>query len=170
MEDKWSIFHFSQSNPKGPGQGEGDVAALLRRVAGSLDELGDIQVQDVTFRSEMADGEDDLTMTVYYHRESATLVRVVRPRPLAGRTSVKGQFWFDTSRTLGKRLQSVGCSRGATGLWMSAGEDYDRDAPATQPVLEFKRGWAPAVGRWFAHPVGEERHASSVVRLGVHQR
>jgi hypothetical protein len=71
MEDKWSIFHFSQSNPKGPGQG--GVAVLLRRVAESLDELGDIQVQDVTFRSELTDGEDDLTMTVYYHREPRRL-------------------------------------------------------------------------------------------------
>jgi hypothetical protein len=27
--DQWRAFHFSQSNPEGPGQG--DVAALLRR-------------------------------------------------------------------------------------------------------------------------------------------
>jgi hypothetical protein len=67
MEDKWMIFHFAQSNPKGPGQG--DVAALLRRVAESVEELGDVQIQDVTFRSEVTDGEDDLAMTVYYHRE-----------------------------------------------------------------------------------------------------
>lgn len=48
---KWSIFHFSQSNGDGPGRG--DVPALLRRVADSLDALGDVQVQDVTFRSEV---------------------------------------------------------------------------------------------------------------------
>jgi len=66
MDDKWTIFHFSQSNPKGLGQG--DVAALLRRVAESVDELGDVQVQDVTFHTEPTEGEDDLTMTVYYHR------------------------------------------------------------------------------------------------------
>ena len=66
MDDKWTIFHFSQSNPKGPGQG--DVAALLRLVAESVDELGDVQVQDVTFHTEPTDDEDDLTMTVYYHR------------------------------------------------------------------------------------------------------
>jgi hypothetical protein len=65
--DQWSALHFSQSNPSGPGQGE--VAALLRRVADSLDELGDVQVKDITFRSEVTDGEDDLTMTVYYHRQ-----------------------------------------------------------------------------------------------------
>jgi len=63
----WTVLHFSQSNPAGEGQG--DVAALLRRVADSLDDLGDVQVQDVTFSSGVTDGEDDLTMTVYYQRE-----------------------------------------------------------------------------------------------------
>jgi hypothetical protein len=38
--DKWTTFHFSQSNPNGVG--EGDVAALLRRVADSIDDLGDV--------------------------------------------------------------------------------------------------------------------------------
>jgi hypothetical protein len=33
-DERWSMFHFSQSNPAGPGQG--DVAALLRRVADSI--------------------------------------------------------------------------------------------------------------------------------------
>lgn len=60
----WKIFHFSQSNPVGPGQG--DVGALLRRVADTLDELGDIIVQDITFSKQVTAGEDDLTMTVYY--------------------------------------------------------------------------------------------------------
>jgi hypothetical protein len=63
--DRWTISHFAQSNPSGPGQG--DVAALLRRVADSLDELGDVTVQDSTFHAEPTAGEDDLTMTVYYH-------------------------------------------------------------------------------------------------------
>jgi hypothetical protein len=63
----WTVLHFSQSNPSGTGQG--DVAALLRRVADTIDSFGDIQVQDITFHSEVDDGEDDLTMTVYYHAE-----------------------------------------------------------------------------------------------------
>jgi hypothetical protein len=63
----WSVLHFSQSNPEGPGQG--DVAALLRRVADTLDGLGDVDVQDMTFQSQVTDGEDDLTVTVYYHRK-----------------------------------------------------------------------------------------------------
>jgi hypothetical protein len=63
----WTILHFSKSNPS--GQGQGDVAALLRSVANSLDALGDIQVQDITFQSEVTEDEDDLTMTVYYVQE-----------------------------------------------------------------------------------------------------
>jgi hypothetical protein len=68
MSDKWTVLHFAQSNPDGPGQG--DVAALLRRVADSLDKLGDVTVQDITFHSEPTAEEADLTMTVYYHSRS----------------------------------------------------------------------------------------------------
>ncbi len=64
--DKWTMFHFSQSNPAGEEQG--DVAALLRRVAKSLEALGDVQVNDITFSSKVTGDEDDLTMTVYYDR------------------------------------------------------------------------------------------------------
>jgi hypothetical protein len=46
--DEWTMLHFSQSNPEGPGQGS--VPALLRRLADSIDELGDIDVHDITFR------------------------------------------------------------------------------------------------------------------------
>jgi len=65
--DRWSIFHFTQSNPAGVDQG--DVAALLRRVADSLDALGDVEVMDITFTSTPTDGEDDLQITVYYARK-----------------------------------------------------------------------------------------------------
>jgi hypothetical protein len=66
--DEWTISHFSQSNPKGEGQG--DVTALLRRVADTLDGMGDVDVQDITFHTEVTDGGDDLTMTVYYSRRT----------------------------------------------------------------------------------------------------
>lgn len=66
--NEWKTLHFSQSNPRGTGQG--DVSALLRRVAETLENLGDVQVEDVTFHSQVTDGEDDLTMTVYYQRQS----------------------------------------------------------------------------------------------------
>jgi hypothetical protein len=67
-DTSWTILHFSQSNPSGVGQG--DVAALLRRVADSIESYGDIDVADITFHSAVTDGEDDLTMTVYYHQQS----------------------------------------------------------------------------------------------------
>jgi hypothetical protein len=66
IEDR-KISNFSQSNPTGKNQG--DPAALLRRVADSLDSLGDVQVQDIVFNSEPTADEDDLTMTVYCHRQ-----------------------------------------------------------------------------------------------------
>jgi hypothetical protein len=62
---KWTVNHFSQANPKGSHQG--DVPRLLRRVAKSIDDLGPLDVQDITFGSEItADGEWH-HLTVYYH-------------------------------------------------------------------------------------------------------
>jgi len=63
----FTISHFSQSNPAGDGQG--DVPALLRRVADSVESLGDVQVQDITFHTEPTDREDSLTVMVYYDRQ-----------------------------------------------------------------------------------------------------
>jgi hypothetical protein len=59
------VSHFTQSNPIGPGQG--DVGALLRRVADAIDRLGDVQIRDITFRSDITDGEDDVRFTVYFN-------------------------------------------------------------------------------------------------------
>lgn len=65
--DDWTINHFSQSNPSGAGQG--NVPALLRRVVDSIEELGDVQVADITFSSSVCDDEDDLTVTVYFDKQ-----------------------------------------------------------------------------------------------------
>ncbi len=54
--DEWTVLHFSQSNPA--GEGKGDVVALLHRVANSLNELGDVAVRDVAFRSAVTPGKD----------------------------------------------------------------------------------------------------------------
>lgn len=64
-DPRWSARHFSLANPRGPGQA--DVPALLRRVADSIERLGRIDVQDITFHPEMDDGGVAWpTVTVYY--------------------------------------------------------------------------------------------------------
>jgi hypothetical protein len=67
MESFTKMSHFSQANPKGEGQR--DVPALLRRVADSLESLGDVWVQDITFHSAPTGDEDELHVTVYYVEE-----------------------------------------------------------------------------------------------------
>ena len=66
VTESWTIRHFSQSNPSGTGQG--DVPALLRRVAASVEALGPVEVQDIAFHSESDDdGYVWPSMTVYFH-------------------------------------------------------------------------------------------------------
>jgi hypothetical protein len=63
---RYTAFHFSQSNPQGAGQD--NVPALLRRVADTIDEFGDIDVSDLILHPEItSDGEDWPSITVYYH-------------------------------------------------------------------------------------------------------
>jgi hypothetical protein len=65
--DQWSCFHFSQANPRGRRQS--DVPALLRRVAKSIAERGEIEVLDGTWTNEVTDdGENWPSITVYYVR------------------------------------------------------------------------------------------------------
>ncbi|MEA2684543.1 MAG: hypothetical protein QOK05_2871 [Chloroflexota bacterium] len=66
---KWTINHFSQSNPT--GEGRGDVPALLRRVADTIESLGVVMVEDITFTTQATADERDLTMTVYYYHEGS---------------------------------------------------------------------------------------------------
>lgn len=65
MPESWSVRHFSQANPKGAGQG--DVPALLRRVADSIEAFGDVEVQDVTFGTEITEDGPWHHLTVYFH-------------------------------------------------------------------------------------------------------
>jgi hypothetical protein len=63
---KWTCYHFSQSNPA--GLKENDVPSLLRRVAQSIEDLGEIKIQDIVFGNEpRMDGGSDLHMTIYYN-------------------------------------------------------------------------------------------------------
>lgn len=65
--EHWKLFSFAQSNPDGTGQG--NVPALLRRVADTVESLGDTDVVDITFLSLETADEDNLLMTVYYYGE-----------------------------------------------------------------------------------------------------
>ena len=59
--------HFSQANPEDEGQE--DVAALLRKLAATIEELGDVEVQDIVFHMQLDDeAKDRPTATVYFHR------------------------------------------------------------------------------------------------------
>ena len=64
----WTIEHFSQANPKGPTQG--DVQALLRRVADTIEGLGPVSVQDITFGTEITEDGPWHCLSVYFHRET----------------------------------------------------------------------------------------------------
>ena len=67
--DEWQAFHFSQANPAGDGQA--DIPALLRRVADTLAELGEVEVLDIVLRNEIRADGDWPSMTVYYARPDA---------------------------------------------------------------------------------------------------
>ena len=63
--EAWTFKHFSQSNPAGTGQD--DVAALLRRVADSIESLGSVEVQDLVMHMEITLDGPWPSLTVYFH-------------------------------------------------------------------------------------------------------
>jgi hypothetical protein len=60
----WSAQHFSQANPAGPGQN--DVAALLRRVADTIAELGEVEILDLVMHVEVTEDGNWPSITAYY--------------------------------------------------------------------------------------------------------
>lgn len=60
----WLSFTFSRGNPAGPDQA--NYPALLRAVAESIEELGDIQVTDRVLHNEITADGDWPSITVYY--------------------------------------------------------------------------------------------------------
>jgi len=64
--ETWTASHFSQANPSGPGQD--DVPALLRRVAVTIEALGDVEVTDLIMHNEITAEGDWPSLTVYFHR------------------------------------------------------------------------------------------------------
>jgi hypothetical protein len=57
----WRVNHFGHSN--GVGKLQDDVPALLRRVADTIESLGDVEIQDVAFHSELDDDARDRPST-----------------------------------------------------------------------------------------------------------
>jgi hypothetical protein len=74
--ETWAVEHFSQANPVGKGQG--DVPALLRRVASSLEERGDVEVQDLVLHTEVNEQGDWNSITVFFHRRHQEGLNLVR--------------------------------------------------------------------------------------------
>lgn len=68
--EAWTVRHFSQANPKGPGCDS--VPALLRRLADSIEALGPVEVQDVVIQSEMTEFGSWRSGTVYFHLSEAS--------------------------------------------------------------------------------------------------
>lgn len=64
----WTVHHFSQANPEDPGQA--NVPALLRRVADTVEGLGEVQVLDLVMHTEMTEDGDWHSLTVYYDHRS----------------------------------------------------------------------------------------------------
>ncbi|MEV4181309.1 hypothetical protein AB0J28_07665 [Streptosporangium canum] len=60
----YTMHHFSQANPEGPGQE--DVPALLRRVADTIESLGDVEIYDVIMHDEITEDGNQPSLTVYF--------------------------------------------------------------------------------------------------------
>jgi hypothetical protein len=65
---EYTILHFSLTLPKGEGQS--DIAALLRHLANKIEEVKNINVSDIVFHNEIDDdGQDRPHFTVYYSKK-----------------------------------------------------------------------------------------------------
>lgn len=64
--DEYFTRLFAISNPEGEGQDS--VSALLRRLADALDEMGDIDVSEITFGNDVTEDGDFPFATVYFTR------------------------------------------------------------------------------------------------------
>jgi hypothetical protein len=64
VSSDWTVQHFGQANPKGEGQG--DVPALLRRVANTIEELGEVEILDLVLHSQITADGDWPSITVYF--------------------------------------------------------------------------------------------------------
>ena len=68
VSEGWIARHFSQANAA--GQGQGDVPALLRRVADTIGDLGEVEIMDLVMHNEITAEGDWPSITVYYKSSS----------------------------------------------------------------------------------------------------
>lgn len=61
---EYTMHHFSQSNPQGPDQE--NVPALLRRVAETIEDLGDVEVHDLVMHTDITSDGLSPHFTVYF--------------------------------------------------------------------------------------------------------
>jgi len=62
----WTALHFSLANAEGRGQG--NVPHLLNRLAAEIRSLGELEVLDITFQTEITAEGNRPQFTVYYYR------------------------------------------------------------------------------------------------------
>src|SRR5262245_49330439 len=87
--------HFPQANPAGPGQG--DIPALLRRVAETVEAIGPVEVQDLILHAEVTENGPWYSLTVYFQRLTNTRAKnrkqhkssLSRPTSRSNRTRTK---------------------------------------------------------------------------------
>jgi hypothetical protein len=64
----YPVRHFAQAVPA--ASGERGVATLLRLVADTIDGLGPVRIEDLILHNDISSGEDDYSLTVYFHEEA----------------------------------------------------------------------------------------------------
>jgi hypothetical protein len=65
----WTANHFSQANPRGPGQE--DVPALLRHVAETIAALGEVRILDIVMHNDVTTDGNWPSIVVYFKREDS---------------------------------------------------------------------------------------------------
>ena len=68
VSGRWTANHFSQANQA--GQDQGDVPALLRRVADTIDGLGEVEILDLVMHNAVTSEGDWPSITVYFKQET----------------------------------------------------------------------------------------------------
>ncbi|MCA0157606.1 hypothetical protein LB823_15545 [Tsukamurella sp. M9C] len=65
-DDHTLLRSISQANPRGAGQG--DLPALLRRFADTVEALGTVEVEDLVMHDEITEDGSWLSFTLYYSK------------------------------------------------------------------------------------------------------